>query len=73
MSKNYKALVIDNSPQYLEFIKEILLYNGYDVIKTTSGKKGIVYAVKYKPDLIILEAMMPHIDGYTILSKIMQI
>ncbi len=70
MKENAKVLVVDDSLPSLKLVSEIVLYNGYDVIKTTSGKKAIVYAVEYDPDLIILDIMMPHVDGHTVLNEI---
>lgn len=70
MEKNYKILVVDDSIQSLKLICEILLFNGYNIIKTTSGKKAITLAVKHEPDLIILDIMMPYINGHQILAKI---
>ncbi len=68
--KHRKVLVVDDSLPALKLASEILLYNGYDVIKTTSGKKGIIYAVEYQPDLILLDIMMPNVDGITVLEKV---
>jgi DNA-binding response OmpR family regulator len=70
MKENAKILVVDDSLPALKLVSEIVLYNGYDVIKTTSGKKAIVYAVEYDPDLIILDIMMPNVDGHTVLNEI---
>lgn len=58
-----KILVIDDDVEYLESLKFILETNGYQVITTTNGKDGLKKAFKNTPDLIILDLVMPYMDG----------
>ena len=58
-----KILLVDDEPDIIEFLGYNLTKEGYDVTTTTSGKEAIEIASKIKPDLIILDVMMPEMDG----------
>ncbi|TAH43723.1 MAG: response regulator transcription factor [Bacteroidetes bacterium] len=58
-----KILLVDDEPDILEFLKYNLQKEGYDVFVAPNGKLGIELARKEKPDLIILDIMMPEMDG----------
>jgi two-component system alkaline phosphatase synthesis response regulator PhoP len=60
---NEKILLVDDEPDILEFIGYNLKKEGYDVTTTTNGKEAISLAKKIKPDLIVLDVMMPEMDG----------
>ena len=60
---NEKILLVDDEPDIIEFLGYNLTKEGYDVTTTTSGKEAIEIANKIKPDLIILDVMMPEMDG----------
>ncbi len=62
MSKE-KILLVDDEPDILEFIGYNLTKEGFDVTTTNNGKDAIQIAKKIKPDLIILDVMMPEMDG----------
>lgn len=59
----YKVLVVDDEEDILEFLSFALQKDGFEVKTTTSGIKAIPLAQEYKPDIIILDVMMPGIDG----------
>lgn len=56
-------LLVDDEPDILEFIGYNLEKEGYKVLKAENGKKGIEIAQKKQPDLILLDLMMPELDG----------
>lgn len=60
---NYKVLVVDDEEPILELLKYNLEKNDYDVKTTSNGIKAVEIARKYKPDLILLDIMMPKQDG----------
>ena len=62
MSK--KILVVDDEPAQLRLVEQILSGNGYGVIKAASGEEAIRLVYEGKPDLIILDVLMPGIDGW---------
>lgn len=59
----YKVLVVDDEEDILEFLSFALEKDGFEVKTTTSGTEAIPLAKEYKPDIIILDVMMPGIDG----------
>ncbi len=58
-----KILCIENEPQMIDLIKLILETNGYDVIGAEGGQQGLEMMRSEKPDLILLDLMMPEMDG----------
>lgn len=65
-----RILVVDDDEKALNLIEAMLTPNGYDVILISEGKKTIDAARNQKPDLILLDVMMPDPSGYTVLSAI---
>ena len=61
--KSYKILVVDDEPDILEFIEYNLRREGYEVALAGNGQEGLDIAKEFKPDLIILDVMMPVLDG----------
>lgn len=68
--KSHKILVIDDEPEITEIIKAFLSSGGYDVLVENSSVMGVEKAKTYKPDLIILDLMMPVMDGYEVCTCI---
>jgi len=62
-SKGHKILLVDDEPDILEFMEYNLKKENYDVFKAANGKEAIRLARKENPDLIILDIMMPEMDG----------
>jgi two-component system alkaline phosphatase synthesis response regulator PhoP len=62
-ANSIKILIADDEPDVLEFIEYNLMREGYDVIKASNGKQAIEKAMAEKPQLILLDIMMPEIDG----------
>ena len=60
---SYKVLVVDDEEPILELLKYNLEKEGYDVKVANNGQLGVDIARKFKPDLVLLDVMMPHMDG----------
>jgi len=58
-----KILLVDDEPDILDFVGYNLKAEGYKVATASSGKIGVVKAKEFKPDLILLDVMMPEMDG----------
>ena len=58
-----KILLVDDENDILELIKYNLEKEGYEVSTATNGKEAIVAAKKHNPDLILMDVMMPEMDG----------
>jgi two-component system KDP operon response regulator KdpE len=59
-----KILVIDDEPAQLRMTEQILAGKGYEVIKAGSGQEAVRLFYERKPDLVLLDVMMPEIDGW---------
>jgi len=70
VSKKSKILVIDDDPDAVETMTAILETRDYEVVTALSGLEGITKAREEKPDLIIMDVMMPKLDGFTICKMI---
>ncbi|MCX5656661.1 MAG: response regulator [Candidatus Omnitrophica bacterium] len=68
MSK--RILIVDDEADILEIVKARLMAAGYDVFTAEDGLAGLAMAKNEKPDLIILDIMMPKMDGYTALREL---
>lgn len=62
-TENQIILLVDDEDDILEFLGYNLKKNGYQVYTAKNGEEGIQQALKVKPDLIILDVMMPKMDG----------
>jgi len=66
-----KILIIDDEEDFCFFVKQNLeAISNYKIIVANKGKKGIQIARKEKPDLILLDIMMPGIDGFEVLKRL---
>lgn len=63
-NKIKKILVVDDDPALTVLVKKFLEKNGYEVTAVTEAVDGLEYAMKKDPDLIILDVMMPIINGF---------
>ena len=61
-----RILVVDDETDIVELLKLRLEANGYGVICAHDGRAGLEMAKKEKPDLIILDLMLPKMDGYKV-------
>ena len=59
----YRILLIDDEDDILEFVKYNLVRDGYEVFTASNGAEGLQTALKVKPHLILLDMMMPVLDG----------
>ena len=59
----YRILLIDDEDDILEFVKYNLTRDGYEVFTASNGAEGLQTAIKVKPHLILLDMMMPVLDG----------
>ena len=59
-----KILVVDDSPTERHVLVELLTRNGYQVITAESGEEGIEKARSDQPDLVLMDVVMPGLNGY---------
>ena len=69
-SNKVKILVVDDLPENLRLLKEILLDQDYEVRFASSGKLALLSLAHFRPDLILLDIMMPGINGIEVCQKL---
>ncbi|PIU84173.1 MAG: hypothetical protein COS68_00150 [Elusimicrobia bacterium CG06_land_8_20_14_3_00_38_11] len=63
---NKKILIVDDEPAILRILGDVLTDEGYNVIAATDGETGIEKAKEFNPVLIILDVMLPGINGFEV-------
>jgi DNA-binding response OmpR family regulator len=64
-----KILVVDDEKRLVSLVSEYLLHSGYRVISAYNGREALAMARREKPDLIILDLMMPEMNGYEFMQE----
>jgi two-component system, OmpR family, response regulator VicR len=65
-----KIMVVDDEPDVVDLVKLVLESDGFDVVTAYSGKEALDKIVKEMPDLVLLDIMMPQMDGWEVYSRI---
>ena len=63
-------LIVDDEPRYLRLMEANLITEGFQVIKATNGQEAVDQVVEHHPDLVLLDVMMPVLDGFGALERI---
>jgi two-component system, OmpR family, KDP operon response regulator KdpE len=63
-------LIVDDEPRYLRLMEANLITEGFQVIKATNGQEAVDLVVERHPDLLLLDVMMPILDGFGALERI---
>ncbi|HTU72534.1 MAG TPA: response regulator, partial [Trebonia sp.] len=64
-----RLLVVEDEPTILELLSGSLRFAGFDVVTAASGKEALRAAARARPDLILLDVMMPDGDGFEVLRQ----
>ncbi len=70
MDKKAKILVVDDEPQNVKLLEAHLLPKGYEILTASNGKEALQVVVDNDIDLILLDIMMPEMDGFEVTRKI---
>lgn len=65
-----KILIADDEPDIIEFLQYNLEKNGYQVVSAENGREAVQVALREKPDLILLDIMMPEMDGVEVCREL---
>jgi class 3 adenylate cyclase/CheY-like chemotaxis protein len=65
-----KILAVDDVPQNLRLLEAVLAPNGFDVVTAATGEDALLQVLKERPDLVLLDIMLPGIDGYEVCRRI---
>ncbi len=67
-----KIIIVDNDPMILHLLQTKFVYEGYHVFLAQDGQKGFDLIAKHKPDLVILDIIMPVLDGTAVIHRMRQ-
>jgi CheY-like chemotaxis protein len=70
MGEGKKILIADDSPTIVEITKAMLKEEGYEIITASNGAEALQKIGEEKPDLVLLDVMMPDMDGYSALQAL---
>ncbi|MDD5569135.1 MAG: response regulator [Candidatus Pacebacteria bacterium] len=65
-----KILIVEDDPILISTLADNLIKEGFEIIKAVNGEEGLASALAVKPDLILLDILMPKMDGLTVLKKL---
>jgi len=65
-----KIMIVDDEPDVVDLVKLVLKSEGYEVVTANSGKEALEKMVKEMPDLVLLDIMMPQMDGWEVYNHI---
>ena len=67
-----KILVVDDSPSEMAKFRDILTKNNYEIIEATTGEEGIQHAINDQPDVILMDVVMPEMNGFQATRQIIK-
>ena len=69
LGKKKRVLVVDDHPKVMTFIEIDLKLRGFEVISKSSGKEALDLISSAKPDIVLLDMIMPGMDGFEVLKE----
>jgi len=70
MERRAKILLVDDDPDFIEATKAVLESRPYEIITALSGEEGLQKARAEKPDLVLLDIIMPGVDGFQVCQQL---
>jgi DNA-binding response OmpR family regulator len=64
------VLVVDDDPDVARFVEVNLRSAGYEVTVASNGEEGLEKAIELRPDLVLLDVMMPKLDGFEVAQRL---
>jgi len=65
-----KILIVDDEPDLVQTLQDRLEMNGYDIVTANNGREGLEKAVQEKPNIVLLDVIMPVMDGLEMLEAL---
>src|SRR5262245_65400537 len=65
-----KILIVDDTPHNVKMLVDLLAAKGFETLTASTGKEGLDLIETERPDLVLLDVMMPGMDGYEVCRKI---
>src|SRR5256886_15784001 len=64
-----RLLVVEDEPNILELLSASLRYSGFEVVTAAAGGEAVQAAQRHRPDLIVLDVMLPDMDGFDVIRS----
>lgn len=64
------VLVVDDDPSMIRVLRMLLSTKGFHILEAESGVKGMMIAKREQPDVVLLDIMMPDVDGFEVCRKL---
>lgn len=68
--ERHTVLIVDDNQVNISLLEKILQKSGYDTLSAVSGKEALEIICAYKPDLVLLDVIMPEMDGFEVCEKL---
>ena len=68
-----RLLVVEDEPNILELLAASLRYAGFEVITAAAGTEAVQAASRHRPDLIVLDVMLPDMDGFDVVRRLEEV
>ncbi len=68
-----KILIVDDDPGFVRLVEQVLTRKGYEVLKAGSGQQGLRLLFHQRPDIVLLDVVMPGMDGWETCNRIRDI
>ncbi|KZB82506.1 response regulator transcription factor [Amycolatopsis regifaucium] len=65
-----RLLVVDDEPHIADLVATVARYEGWEAVTAGSGEAALERAAEFAPDIVVLDLMLPGIDGFTVLDKL---
>ncbi|MDR0268767.1 response regulator transcription factor [Paenibacillus sp.] len=65
-----KVLIVDDDEKIISMLRRGLAFEGYDIITANNGAEGLKSVLNSEPDLVILDVMMPQVDGFEVCRRL---
>lgn len=63
-------LIVDDNQKVIDMLRRTLIYEGYDVLVAMDGQQALAQAQKHRPDLIVLDWLMPNVNGLEVARRV---
>src|SRR5215218_2113902 len=70
MPAPYRVLVVDDEPNILDVLSMALRFHGFEIETAPSGEQALVAAAAFKPQLLVLDVMLPDIEGFEVARRL---
>ncbi len=70
MEMEKKILIVDDEPAFVRLVEQVLTHKGYEVLQAGNGQEALRLLFNHKPDLVLLDVVMPKMDGWQTLNRI---